>query len=173
MDPRFCYRPASVIEGRIDLLNALTEEPGVDIRPKRIDVLHILQFLIFQAVPGGKIFGCPEEFLEPLVVMMKPLIRILLGLGRKQKKGPVTSLQQKELKGQLANDAMPPFIGRCSLTFEQEEYLFHFPRAGIDVRPNPAVVGILPDGEIRVQPPCAWTHFNGREAGFIAVDKVT
>ena len=118
MDPRFCYRPASVIEGRIDLLNALTEEPGVDIRPKRIDVLHILQFLIFQAAPVGKVLSCPKKFLETLVVMMKALIRILLGLGREQKKGPVTPLQQKKFEGHLANDAAPPLIGRVPLPFE-------------------------------------------------------
>jgi len=77
-----------------------------------------LELLILQAIPVRKVFGCPEKFLKPLVVMMKPLIRVLLGLGCEQEKWPIAPLQQKELEGHLANNAAPPLIDRFTLAFE-------------------------------------------------------
>ena len=98
----------------------------VNFRPDAVNVLHGLQLPVAQASFIGHLLGSPQELVEPLMVMMKPLIGILFGLGREQEKRPITPLQKEELPDKLPQDSPAAVIRPLALLFEEAENTLGF-----------------------------------------------
>ena len=93
--------------------DSLPKELVIDFRPDGVDVLHGLQLPVAQPALVGHFLRSPQEPVEPLMVMMKPLVCVLFGLGREQEKRPITPLQKDRAPGRAAGESAgcghPPF----------------------------------------------------------------
>jgi hypothetical protein len=87
---------------------------------------------------------CPDELAEALVMKVKALVGILLGLHGEQEEGPIAPLHEQQLPPHLPEDPFSPFI----LGPDLRQHLLRLLGAGVDIGPDPVVLGVLPDREV-------------------------